>query len=227
MQFNFIFNIYSLIGFNANLNNCWQICSGSVNDNQTNIRMNNTKINIDDSEILPSPPPPVSPSNLVQKQRSLNKNRAFNSQSSTSWPILVMLIWLFSLILSIPHCLFNQVVVYPSLIEEFEMERCASVFPNEQTRLMLAILSPLSQYLLPIGLTAMFYASIGCFLSKRSDPIGNVSECRRVLIMKRKRKRIKMLVIVVAVFAICWFPLHLYVTLIDFKIVQHHFGNNQ
>lgn len=33
-----------------------------------------------------------------------------------------------------------------------------------------------------------------------------------------------MLVVVVAVFALCWLPLHLYVTLIEFGIIQHHFG---
>ncbi|XP_075584651.1 G-protein coupled receptor 83 [Dermatophagoides farinae] len=151
-------------------------------------------------------------------------NRISHQRSTNQWKCSICLIWICSIVLSIPHCLFNQLVVYPSLLEGFNMIRCATVFPSKQNRLMLAILSPLSQYLLPIGLTALFYARIGCFLWRQNNPIGSVSANRRASIMKRKRKRIKMLVIVVAVFATCWFPLHLYVTLIDFKIIQHHFG---
>ena len=153
-------------------------------------------------------------------------NRISHQRSTNQWKCSICLIWICSIVLSIPHCLFNQLVVYPSLLEGFNMIRCATVFPSKQNRLMLAILSPLSQYLLPIGLTALFYAKIGCFLWRQNNPIGSVSANRRASIMKRKRKRIKMLVIVVAVFATCWFPLHLYVTLIDFKIIQHHFGKN-
>nr|XP_027197181.1 probable G-protein coupled receptor 83 [Dermatophagoides pteronyssinus] len=165
-----------------------------------------------------------------RKHRSIENNIVQNHsyrQSKNSWIWSILLIWICSIVLSIPHCLFNKVVVYPSsLLVDFEMIRCATVFPTKQNHLMLAILSPLSQYLLPIGLTALFYARIGCFLWRRTNPIGSVSANRRASIMKRKRKRIKMLVIVVAVFALCWFPLHLYVTLIEFKIIQHHFGKN-
>ncbi|OTF79579.1 7 transmembrane receptor (rhodopsin family)-like protein [Euroglyphus maynei] len=155
-------------------------------------------------------------------------NRASYQQSKNSWIWSISLIWICSIVLSIPHCLFNQVVVYPSslLLDGFNMIRCATVFPSKQNRLMLAILTPFSQYLLPIGLTALFYVRIGCFLWRRTNPIGNVSANRRASIMKRKRKRIKMLVIVVAVFASCWFPLHLYVTMIEFNVIQHHFGMN-
>ncbi|KAF7496128.1 putative G-protein coupled receptor 83 [Sarcoptes scabiei] len=163
-------------------------------------------------------------SNITNNGNQSSKTIISRSKQS-SWKRLISLIWICSILLSIPHCLFNRVVVYPSLIEDFQaLIRCATMFPNEESRVLLSILSPLSQYFLPIGLTALFYARIGCFLWRRTDPIGFVSEGRRMSILKRKRKRVKMLVIVVAVFATCWFPLHLYVTLIDFQIIQHHFG---
>lgn len=135
---------------------------------------------------------------------------------------MVVLIWLSSALLSIPHGLYNTVKTFE--IPSFKMVRCSAVYPSDDFRVALAIFTPLSQYLFPIGLTALFYARIGYFLWSRTDPVGEVTEGRRASLIRRKRQRVKMLVVVVTVFALCWFPLHLYVTLIDFGVIAHHFG---
>ncbi|KAJ6222905.1 hypothetical protein RDWZM_001450 [Blomia tropicalis] len=153
-----------------------------------------------------------------------NPNGIGINQSNNQWPsiltIQIMAIWLVSGALSIPHSLIYQVRNQGFLFFDRPMERCTIVWPSETFRLAVVITTPLTQYLLPIGLTALFYTRIGYFLWRKNEPVGTVSEGRRASLVRRKRKRVKMLVWVVAVFALCWLPLHLYVTLSDLGLLQ-------
>ena len=137
-------------------------------------------------------------------------------------PVLIIIIWLVSALLSSPHGLVNKVVIYQGVFHD--MTRCQAKYPSAGFHTFLSVVTPISQYLAPIGATALFYARIGHFLWRRTDPVGVVSEGRRQSILRRKRKRVKMLVVVVVVFAVCWAPLHFYVTLVDFGIIQINFG---
>ncbi|KPM03784.1 7 transmembrane receptor (rhodopsin family)-like protein 5 [Sarcoptes scabiei] len=102
------------------------------------------------------------------------------------------------------------------------MTRCTiNDFPDDRTKQSLTLYTFLTQYLMPIGFTSFFYLHIGIFLWRR-ESIGSISERRRVFILQRKRKRVRLLIMVVATFAVCWFPLNLYVLLNDFGFVAHH-----
>ena len=152
------------------------------------------------------------------------RNSYSRPNSLKSWPSphLVITIWFFSALFSLPHAFVNKVVIYPTVF--VSITRCSATNLPEVYKQWLTLFTLFGQYLIPIGLTAMFYARIGHFLWRRTDPVGVVSEGRRLSLLRRKRKRVKMLVVVVTVFASCWFPLHLYVFLIEFGIIQMHFG---
>lgn len=122
------------------------------------------------------------------------------------------------MILSIPHSLFSRIVHYDYL----NMTRCTiNAFPNEQAKRLLTIYTLCSQYILPIGLTSFCYLHIGIFLWRRQN-IGSLSEQKRRILLRKKRKRVQLLIIVVGTFAICWLPLNLYVLLTELDIISHH-----
>ncbi|XP_060583525.1 substance-K receptor-like isoform X3 [Ruditapes philippinarum] len=71
-------------------------------------------------------------------------------------------------------------------------------------------------YLIPLLILAITYSIIGILLWKRISP-GNRDHARDLQQLRSKRKVVKMLIIVVAMFGICWFPLHLFILLLDFR----------
>ncbi|KAE8751542.1 Leucokinin Receptor 1 [Frankliniella occidentalis] len=70
------------------------------------------------------------------------------------------------------------------------------------------------QYLMPLCIITFVYARMGLRLWGSTTP-GTAQDSRDANIMKNKKKVIKMLVIVVALFALCWFPLQTYNILQD------------
>lgn len=132
--------------------------------------------------------------------------------------LTVAIVWLVALVLSTPHSLYSRIVHY----DYIDMTRCTiNAYPSEQTKMRLAVYTVLTQYICPIGITTFCYIHIGIFLWQR-ETIGSLSEGRKLYLLKRKRKRVQMLILVVAVFAICWLPLNLYSLLTDFNIIPHH-----
>ncbi|XP_054157454.1 G-protein coupled receptor 83-like [Oppia nitens] len=142
--------------------------------------------------------------------------RQFNQRKC--WPHVrtLVLIWSLSVLLSIPHGLYNQLVSDRFLA----LTRCKVTYPSQQFRQWLTIFTLLSQYLTPIFITIICYMRIGLFLWRRRI-VGTVSEGQRLSINRRKKRRIKMLFMVVLVFAICWLPLNVYHILSDFKFINY------
>jgi hypothetical protein len=64
------------------------------------------------------------------------------------------------------------------------------------------------------------YLTIGIFLWKKGI-VGLITRDKRMDILRRKRQRVKMLIMVVMVFSICWFPLNLYHMLTDFGLINY------
>ena len=145
-----------------------------------------------------------------------------SSQCSHRLPAWFILstVWLIAILLSYPHSLFTKIVHYDLVSPP--MIRCIiNNFPNADSRIQLTLYTFITQYLLPIGLTTYFYLHIGMFLWRR-ETVGATSEGRRIFLLQRKRRRVRMLILVVLMFAVCWFPLNLYIILTDYNVIPHH-----
>uniref|UniRef100_A0A1I8HWB1 G_PROTEIN_RECEP_F1_2 domain-containing protein n=1 Tax=Macrostomum lignano TaxID=282301 RepID=A0A1I8HWB1_9PLAT len=70
-------------------------------------------------------------------------------------------------------------------------------------------------YLLPLGVLSLTYAAIGRQLWNRTIP-GNADLARDSQHIRAKRKIVKMLIVVVTLFALCWMPLHVFNVLSDY-----------
>ncbi|CAG2172686.1 unnamed protein product [Oppiella nova] len=142
---------------------------------------------------------------------------------------VIPMIWILSSLLSLPHGYFNEVVTYytyRSLI------RCRLMFPEPQYvyRQWLTILTFVSQYVIPLSIATFSYCKIALHIHRRvivgnSTPQQIANNLRQESILMSNRKTIKMLILVLVVFAVCWLPLNLYHLLADFMpdSYQHNF----
>ena len=146
----------------------------------------------------------------------------FANRKCVSFPKILFLIWLASCLLSVPHGLFMRVVDKSPDLKTEKLLRCQVIYPEprQEFRQKLTLFAFISQYVTPMLLTCICYSRISLFLWGRKI-VGTVPECRRLSIMKAKIKRIKMLITVVLVFAICWLPLNVFHILTDFDLILY------
>ncbi|CAN0437407.1 unnamed protein product [Lampetra planeri] len=84
----------------------------------------------------------------------------------------------------------------------------------------------LGTYLLPLLVLTLAYSSVAVRLWGRRTP-GNVDHNRELHQERSKRKVIKMLSIIVLMFAVCWLPLNVFQALLEFgpSLLPHHPGS--
>ncbi|XP_054156797.1 G-protein coupled receptor 83-like [Oppia nitens] len=144
-------------------------------------------------------------------------------QQRLCWPFVNILavIWSLAALFSLPHGWHNELIEIP-IHHQRSIVRCRADYPEPQHiyRQRLTLVTFMSQYVLPILLTCVCYVRIGCFLW-RKEIVGNHSELHRLSLLRRKKRRIKMLIVVVMVFAISWMPLQVYHLLADFEIIKY------
>ncbi|XP_054158944.1 G-protein coupled receptor 83-like [Oppia nitens] len=118
-------------------------------------------------------------------------------------------VWLLAGTLSLPHAGFNRLTNV--LVDGESKVRCR---PNYQMfggsvslrslMLFLSLEIVITQYLLPLSITMVMYVKIGWIISKQGKLIGKLSDERKRRQSEAKRRRIFMLAIAVATFAVCW-----------------------
>ncbi|XP_067125318.1 G-protein coupled receptor 83-like [Centruroides vittatus] len=127
---------------------------------------------------------------------------------------VTFVIWCVSITLSLPEASFYRV---ESVFTYMTLVRCRINYPKGIHRKYVTLALFLLQYAIPLSVTGIIYVRIMCKIWKRRA-IGAVTEEQKVLYLRMKVKTIKMAMIVVLVFALCWFPLNLYHLLIDFDL---------
>ena len=126
--------------------------------------------------------------------------------------ILSATIWILSLVLMVPYPMLYQIEYNPRENKHF----CLQVWPwqdkndvtNAETYRVLKIFHTtifVVLYAWPLTITAVIYFLICRKLWLRKIP-GNVTTTNRAAAEKSKRKVVRLLVVIVLVFAICWFP---------------------
>ncbi|XP_063443768.1 QRFP-like peptide receptor isoform X1 [Mytilus trossulus] len=93
---------------------------------------------------------------------------------------------------------------------------CQEVWPNTHSRRVYTVILLLFTYIIPLFILTITYSVVGFLLWKRTTP-GNRDHYRDFLQWKSKIKVVKMLVIVVTIFGLCWLPLHVFTLVIDFQ----------
>lgn len=133
--------------------------------------------------------------------------------------VIIVFIWLLALTLAAPMAMSWEVIMID------EVDPVTNIFhkkpfcsPSEFGLYSLSIyrlLLYIFQYVIPLCVITFAYAHMAIKLWGARAP-GNAEESRDAYHMKNKRKVIKMLVIVVALFALCWLPLQSYLLLMSF-----------
>ncbi|MBN3301399.1 GPR83 protein, partial [Amia calva] len=140
--------------------------------------------------------------------------------SVTKGVLSIAVIWSMAACFSLPHAIYQKLFWYNyrvSTIRSF----CVPDFPEPADVYWkyLDLSTFLLLYLLPLLIITVTY----CRLAKRlwlRNAIGDITTEQYINHRRNKMKSIKMLMLVVVVFAICWFPLNCYVVLVSSLGIQ-------
>ncbi|XP_077999609.1 prolactin-releasing peptide receptor-like [Glandiceps talaboti] len=123
---------------------------------------------------------------------------------------VICIIWVVSICLSIVQLVSARSIPY-DLNEDYDIEGDTVYFCGEwldpKTAGGYEVFVLIITYIIPLCILTYTYVNIGKRLWGRTLP-GNIDRNRDLAHLKAKRKTIKMLVIVVLMFALCWLPLH-------------------
>ncbi|GBM26903.1 putative G-protein coupled receptor 83 [Araneus ventricosus] len=125
---------------------------------------------------------------------------------------IILCVWVLAILLSLPHAVFNKV---ESVFTYRRLVRCRTAYPANLSR-WITLVAVFTQYILPLTITGVLYYLIIVQVWSRNS-LGVVTEGQRVSQAKAKKKTIKMLVVVVILFALCWLPLNTFNLLREFN----------
>ncbi|GAB6020055.1 Tachykinin receptor [Chamberlinius hualienensis] len=149
--------------------------------------------------------------------------------SKMSTLVITFIIWFCSSVLALPNLLYSTGKV-TLLLNGGERSICYWEWPDGSTgssyleyvyNVMIFVLT----YVLPMGAIAYSYVRISHELWG-SQSIGECTP-RQVESVKNKRKVVKMMILVVIIFAICWFPYHIYFIIIYYEPTINELPNIQ
>ncbi|GFY41249.1 probable G-protein coupled receptor 83 [Trichonephila inaurata madagascariensis] len=128
---------------------------------------------------------------------------------------IIVCVWILALVLSLPHAIFNRV---ETIFTFRHLTRCRAVYPPGTSR-WITLIAVFTQYVFPLTVTGVLYYLIIIKVWSRNS-LGVVTEGQRFSQEKAKKKTIKMLVVVVILFALCWLPLNIFNLLREFNLSQ-------
>ncbi|CAH0728750.1 unnamed protein product, partial [Brenthis ino] len=133
--------------------------------------------------------------------------------------VIIVFIWVFALSLAAPMAMSWEVIMVdeqdPVSRVFYEKPFCAPTEFGSHSLAIYRLLLYIFQYIIPLCVITFAYAHMAMKLWGARAP-GNAQETRDANQMKNKKKVIKMLVLVVALFALCWLPLQSYMLLQSF-----------
>uniref|UniRef100_A0A8C8VHX3 G-protein coupled receptor 83 n=1 Tax=Pelusios castaneus TaxID=367368 RepID=A0A8C8VHX3_9SAUR len=135
--------------------------------------------------------------------------------SLTKGALSIAIIWLMAACFSLPHAIYQKLFQY-NYREATVRSLCLPDFPEpaELVWKYLDLSTFLLLYLLPLLIITITYTRLAKKLWLR-NAIGDITTQQYITHHRNKKKSIKMLALVVVVFAVCWFPLNCYVVLIS------------
>ncbi|XP_034239079.1 RYamide receptor-like [Thrips palmi] len=130
--------------------------------------------------------------------------------------ISIAVIWLASAVLATPMAAALRVSEVSHVVDGRTVEKpfCSNQLMSKEAMMTYRSVLWVLQYFTPLCIITFVYARMALRLWGSRTP-GTAHDTRDATIMRNKKKVIKMLVIVVALFALCWFPLQTYNILQD------------
>ncbi|KAF6215130.1 hypothetical protein GE061_009880 [Apolygus lucorum] len=148
----------------------------------------------------------------------------FNSTTARA-KTAIIIIWIVALLCDIPELITLRTTQRHLNIETIVFTQCMPAW-SDTTERHYQVIKSVVLYFLPLGVTSIAYLQIVRVLWRSGNipghvecraPLNTISGCRRMTIantstegqLKSRRKAAKMLVAVVIMFAVCYFPVHL------------------
>ncbi|XP_066517522.1 G-protein coupled receptor 83 [Hoplias malabaricus] len=134
--------------------------------------------------------------------------------------VWVALIWMMATCFSLPHAIYQTLLRFEFGDQKVRMV-CLPSFPDPSDLFWkyLDLTTFFLLFVLPLAIISVAYVVVAKKLWLR-NAIGDVTLAQSTAHRRRKRMTMKMLMAVVLVFAVCWFPLNCYVVLLSSKIIQ-------
>uniref|UniRef100_A0A8D2KY67 G-protein coupled receptor 83 n=1 Tax=Varanus komodoensis TaxID=61221 RepID=A0A8D2KY67_VARKO len=134
--------------------------------------------------------------------------------------ICIIVIWVMASCFSLPHAIYQKLIWVPYGNRTHRMA-CLSNFPapTDLYWKYLDLTTFVLLYVLPLLVISITYTMVAKKLWMR-NAIGDVTMEQYHAHQRKKKMTIKMLMLVVVVFAVCWFPLNCYLVLLSGKAIH-------
>ncbi|NXG48438.1 GPR83 protein, partial [Psilopogon haemacephalus] len=134
--------------------------------------------------------------------------------------ICISIIWIMAACFSLPHAIYQKLFTF-EYSEEVTRCLCLPDFPEPADLFWkyLDLATFILLYVLPLLIISAAYMTVAKKLWLR-NVIGDVTTEQYFALRKKNKKTIKMLMLVVFLFAVCWFPLNCYVVLLSSQIIH-------
>uniref|UniRef100_A0A2K6T6F6 G protein-coupled receptor 83 n=1 Tax=Saimiri boliviensis boliviensis TaxID=39432 RepID=A0A2K6T6F6_SAIBB len=140
--------------------------------------------------------------------------------SITKGVIYIAVIWTMATFFSLPHAICQKLFTF-KYSEDIVRSLCLPDFPEPADLFWkyLDLATFILLYILPLFIISVAYARVAKKLWL-CNTIGDVTTEQYLALRRKKKKTIKMLMLVVVLFALCWFPLNCYVLLLSSKVIR-------
>ncbi|KAM4849813.1 G-protein coupled receptor 83 isoform X1 [Urocitellus parryii] len=140
--------------------------------------------------------------------------------SITKGIIYIAVIWIMATFFSLPHAICQKLFTF-KYSEDIVRSLCLPDFPEPADLFWkyLDLATFILLYILPLLIISVAYARVAKKLWL-CNTIGDVTTEQYLALRRKKKKTIKMLMLVVVLFALCWFPLNCYVLLLSSKVIR-------
>ncbi|XP_054058848.1 G-protein coupled receptor 83 isoform X2 [Rissa tridactyla] len=140
--------------------------------------------------------------------------------SAAKGVIYISVIWIMATCFSLPHAIYQKLFTF-EYSEEVTRCLCLPDFPEPADLFWkyLDLATFILLYVLPLLIISAAYVTVAKKLWLR-NVIGDVTTEQYFALRKKNKKTIKMLMLVVILFAVCWFPLNCYVILLSSQTIH-------